>query len=488
MVNFGIYYFLLPWSTFLSHVMTPYPINPLSCPMLICRLYLPLLLSLYSAINSSAQPAIPKFETLKTISSTQVRPLRSTQPVLLQRANPLPLNDPYREQNIRIMELAGQDIPGRPSNTRQQQLEELRALLREEAGEMHKLVSRPFESNFQQFLRLNPDNFSITRAVYLTESAYDPELPPYETFEAAITEWAEFVKQIVKREDLTLMNNTAINYAIQKIYQQPNIFYSTKRKVSASVQPLSYDFNDPMGYKDWRKMFVSKLLHTRTGQCHSLPLFFLCVAEQLNTKAYLSLSPNHSFIQYFDEDGHRYNFECTNGNLVTQTWLMQSTYINATALKNGTYLDTLSSKQLYAQCLADLLLGYIHKLGYDGFSNQVTKQILSIDSNNIAALMTRANHYQLIFQDKLQAAGNPPQDAYPSYPQLFTAYNSMMMAQQKVEQTGFQEMPEEAYLRWLKSVEPENQQRQNKAEQERLRQKMNKLKNIKPTFINKPKD
>lgn len=234
-------------------------------------------------------------------------------------------------------------------------------------------------------------------------------------------------------------------------------------------------------------MFVSKLMRTRTGQCHSLPLFFLCVAEQLNAKAWLSLSPNHSFIQYFDEEGHRYNFEPTNGNLVTQTWLMQSTYINSTALKNKTYLDTLSSRKLYAQCLSDLLMGHLMKIGYNQFSDHLANQILVIDPANVTALMTQANYYYYIFRDELKAAGNPPESNYPAYPRLDGAFKRMQEARQKVEQTGFQEMPEEAYQKWLKSLELEKQQQQHKAEQQRLQQQIKQLKNIKSTIINQPK-
>ena len=124
-----------------------------------------------------------------------------------------------------------------------------------------------------------------------------------------------------------------------------------------------------------------------------MPLQYLAIAEQLGAKAYLSLSPEHSFMQYFDETGYRYNFETTNGNLVNQTWLMQSNYINATALKNKTYLDTLSNKQLYAQLLSDLLHNYTEKVGYDEFSEQLTEQILALNPKNLGAITTNQLQY-----------------------------------------------------------------------------------------------
>ncbi len=433
------------------------------------------------------QPATPKFESFQPTSTAHTPVLQPTQQFFPVQRNSLTLNDPYREQNLRLMQQGGMDIPGQPSINRQQQIAAVREVLREEAHERRDGASRPFQNSLRQFMQLNPDNFSITKAVYLAESAYDPNMPPYEQFEGAIKEWAALVKQTLKREGLNPANNTAINYAIQKLYRHTNTYYNSQTKKTYTIPPLRYDFEDMMGDKDWKKMFVSKLLQTKTGQCRSFPLFYLCVAEQLNTKAYLSLSPNHSFIQHFDSTGHRYNFECTNGNLVSQTWLAQSTFVNATALKNGTYLDTLSSKQLFAYCLSDLLLGYLMKIGYNNVSDQITKQILNIDSTNITALMTQANYNTYIFRDRLQEAGNPPPDAISNYPLLNAFYNNMQNAYKKVEQTGFQEMPPETYRKWLQSLELEKRKQQNKLEQERLENEIKKLKKIRPTFINRPK-
>ena len=122
------------------------------------------------------------------------------------------------------------------------------------------------------------------------------------------------------------------------MFSQNNIYYDTKTKKEFVAKKIAYDFDDFDGEKDWTKMFVTKLLQTNSGQCHSLPLLYLCIAEQLHAKAYLSLAPNHSFIQYFDSKGERKNFETTNGNLVNIIWLMQSNAISSIALKNKTYL------------------------------------------------------------------------------------------------------------------------------------------------------
>ncbi len=329
-----------------------------------------------------AQPSTPKFQTFQSIavqnSSGQLG--YTNNPIF--RSNPLLPNNAIEQQNRQILQQSVMNVPGTTNNVRQQQLDELRQELREEKrGQIlsQKMTwANIYLSKLQELSQMNPENFSLTKALYLVESAWYNNAPEYSEFEGAIKLWAEVVKKILSDEGLTKENNTAINYGFKKIFKPTTSISEGTVKNKVPIPTLSYDFNDPMGDSNWANMFVTKLLQSGKGQCHSMPLLYLAIAEQLQGKAWLSLSPNH-FIQYFDQKGRRYNFECTNGNLVTQTWLMQSTFVNATALKKGTYLDTLSSRQLYAQCLADMLLGYLNKIGYDGQVDQIANRILAID-------------------------------------------------------------------------------------------------------------
>jgi hypothetical protein len=418
------------------------------------------------------QPPIPKFETIQPIN-LQTSTSSSTQPFRLQSVVPLSPNDRYRDQNYRMMQQAGMTVPG-PTGTRQKNAADVNAVLNEEkaaeAAELNERRLSVFQNNLGQFLRLNPDSFSITKAVYLSESAYYDNPPLYKEFEQSIHQVAGIVGQILKRDGLSPKSNVAVNYAIQKIYSQQNQYFDSVTGRAYWVNRVHYDWDDFMGEHDWSKMFVTKVLQTGTGQCHSLPLFYLCLAEQLHAKAYLSLAPNHSFIQYFDNKGKRYNFEATNGNLVTQAWLMQSTYVNATALKNKTYLDTLSNRRLYAQCLADFLLSYLMKMRhYDDFSEEITRKILQIDSTNVTAMMEEANRAFTIFKYECQAAGNPSPSKYPEYPKLYAALKIWQDYDNMVTRTGFQEMPKQAYQEWLQSLQGEKQKELNKEEDERMR-------------------
>ncbi|MFN9798840.1 MAG: hypothetical protein ACK54P_02370 [Bacteroidota bacterium] len=149
-------------------------------------------------------------------------------------------------------------------------------------------------------------------------------------------------------------------------------------------KPYQYDFDDFKGETDWTKMFVTKLLKTGKGQCHSLPLLYLIFAEELKTKAWLSLAPEHSFVIFSDNAlKNFYFYETTNGNSVTDNFMLESGFITSQALKNKIYLDTLDQNGLIASFLADLIMGYTDKFGYDDFMASMVESLLKIYPNSI---------------------------------------------------------------------------------------------------------
>ena len=87
------------------------------------------------------------------------------------------------------------------------------------------------------------------------------------------------------------------------------------------------------------------------------------IMDELKQDAYLSLAPNHIYIKVQNKRAGWYNIELTCGDFPTDAWLMSSGYIHIDALRNGIYMDTLSSKQAVALCLVDLAHGYRAKFG-----------------------------------------------------------------------------------------------------------------------------
>ncbi|MBX2923991.1 MAG: hypothetical protein KF746_17460 [Chitinophagaceae bacterium] len=435
-----------------------------------------------------SQPSTPVFKSFQPVTTDKSMPPVNNFPS--QRPpnyNPLQPNDPYREQNLKLMRQGGMTILGAPGVNQQKQLEEIRREIQMADEDAYmRYSSGRYQQQFSRFLQMNPDDFSISKAIYLSESAWYDNPPSWQQFQASIQKYANVVKQMLQREGLSVKNNAAINYAIQKLYKQDNIYYDPITKKQQTLAKLEYDFNDPMGNNDWRNMFVIKLLDKGKGQCHSLPLNYLCVTEQLGGKAYLALSPSHSYIQYFDEKGRHYNFETTNGHFISEAWLMQSTGVSAAALKQGTYLDSLSGRRLYAHCLGDMLYGYVTKIGYDGVADQMVKKILETDSSNISALSIQAWYLREVLNEKAYMAGSPPPEQLINYPALYAIYKDLMTVYAKLDQIGVQSMPPDVYRQWLKSMDEDNQKEQDRQEYEKLLRQIQKLKKIKPTFTNTP--
>jgi DNA primase len=138
--------------------------------------------------------------------------------------------------------------------------------------------------------------------------------------------------------------------------------------------------------------------------------------------------------------------------------------------------------------MADFQLAYLMKNGYDNFSQQLSNQILTIDSTNINALMANSNYTTYIFRNLLQKANFPPNEKFAEYPELQAAYNKMIALQQKLTERGYQDMPAQQYKDWLKSIELEKQKQRYREEQERMKREIEQLKKIKSTFTNTPKD
>jgi hypothetical protein len=409
----------------------------------------------------------------------------------LPNINPIFADNAIEEQNRRILQQHSM-LPGQITTPQQvKQLADIeRDLMEEKFYREHIEWSNKtaiYRQAFGMLNQLNPDNFSITNAVFIVENAFLDNKFPYKEFFKALELRADHVKQILKRENLDSKNNIALNYGIQKLYAGSNAYYNPTTKQTVTVPPFKYDFNDFRGEQDYTKMFTIKLLGTGKGQCHSMPLLYLMIAEQLGAKAWLSLAPQHSFIQFVDRNGNLMNFETTNGNLVSTHWLYQSGYINANALKERTYLDTLSQRQLYAQCMADLLLGYLKKFGYDDFAEQIRQRIMQLNPNNMTALIVDTETKKRVAMQKILAAGKPPEEKLSQYPEAYQAFLAMQDAFDRVDALGYQDMPKEAYQAWLKSIEQEKKKQEQRELKEKMSREIEGLRNTKQTFVNKSK-
>lgn len=335
--------------------------------------------------------------------------------------------------------------------------------------EKYAVTKTYWDALFQLEDMAQTNNLSLLKAIYLVENAYLDNKLPFDRFQKLITDKTELCQYIIKRDKLP-DNDLAKHYAIQKLFSEKISRYDSRTKTTKVISSFHYDFNDFFGHEHWENMFVSKLLITGKGQCHSMPLLYLIMAEQLGTKAYLSFAPSHTYIQFYDPKGTTYHFETTNGKLVSNNWLMQSGFINATAIKRQTYLDTTGQKQLVADLMMDLTFGYLRKYGNDEFVKQTLKDVQSLSPNNLQALILQAQIATDRAKQAIRAAGTPPPDKLPQYPEAYHSYTEMQAAYKRIDDLGYQDMPPDVYQKWLASVKKEGQKQESAEISARLKQ------------------
>lgn len=297
---------------------------------------------------------------------------------------------------------------------------------------------------------------SLKRAVYLVENAYYENTMPYQQFDETLKNIGYLISLKIKEEkmpDTDLAKNLAIYQFMADTFK---VKIPHKENQIFTHYPFQYDFVDYKGQEDYRKMFVSKVLQTNSGQCHSLPLLYLLIAKELKAKAWMSYSPNHTFIKFM-VNGRLQNYETTNRYIVSDALIMQSGFIRAEALANKVYLDTLSEKNLIAHCLMDLALGYQYKYGYNEFSLKCADLALKHHPQNITALMTKTNYYGILLDYLAQQSREKrlPRVDLEQIPEAYAIYQKMVQAQKDLDEIGFAEMPDEAYQSWLKSINQE---------------------------------
>lgn len=322
--------------------------------------------------------------------------------------------------------------------------------------------SEYYRTVFDKMLLLNPDNYSIKDVNFKIENAYFENKLDQEEFERAIKQTGEFLIAKMKESNYDLNSNTAKNFMLFEFFTQTLQVKGFKEKHF----PLKYDFDDYRGEKDWTKMFVTKLLKTGTGQCHSMPLLYLILAEEIDAEAYAALSPNHSYIKFQDEKGKWHNIELTNGMFTVSSFILNSGYIKAEAIQNQIYMKNLSKQELLSQFYIDLATGYIHKFGYDDFVEKVVNKALELYPNNINANMVMSNFYTFRFEYAMKKIGiNPTVNSelkqIRNYPGTVKWLNQTNHQYKKIDDLGYQPMPDHAYESWLGSLKEAKNKQEN---------------------------
>ena len=319
-----------------------------------------------------------------------------------------------------------------------------------------------YQTAFSEIMKMaeTQNEFSIAKANFIVENAYYENTGNYQNFERTINEIGQFLNWKMQEYGLDSTDNLAKNMLLFRFFTDTLEIKSKNLK----HYPFTYDFEDYSGKEDWTKMFVSKALMTNSGQCHSLPLLYLILAEKIGTEAQLAYSPRHTYIKFKDNTGKWYNVELTNGMMTTDAFILQSGYIKSETLRNKIYMQPLNENQLLSLMLFDLAKGYTVKYCYDEFVGKVIDEALRLDSTNIVAQALKSDYLTIKFDYISKQLGITEQNymqkiaRYPKAKQAFIARNKQY---DKMDNLGYQEMPADAYEKWLNSLNEAHQKQQS---------------------------
>ncbi len=312
---------------------------------------------------------------------------------------------------------------------------------------------------------LEGSDLSFKRAVFLTENAYWNNELEYERFCSQISELSSLCEGIMRSREL-VYNGDDEN--IVKKHAAIFSLLTDTLKIAYGNDVLNYpsflyDFEDFSGSDDWTKMFVTKLISSHKGNCHSLPFLYKILAEEMGEDAYLSLAPNHIYIKLYNKQNGWYNTELTSGVFPIDAWLMASGYIHTDAIRSGIYMDTLGQKQSIAVCMTDLAQGYARKYGKDSsdFVLKACNTALRYYPNYINAILLRAET-QKHRMEQLMQDRQIPYAELKTHPETQVLFDQLKSDYARIHELGYRKMPDSMYMDWLLSLKQEKSKYDNK--------------------------
>jgi RHS repeat-associated protein len=310
---------------------------------------------------------------------------------------------------------------------------------------------------------------SFKRAVFLTENAYLENQFSYEEFQEPIDALTRLTKAVVFNDGLDYKKKdrqqVLLAGSIYRVMKDTLIFENPENGTGFIKHPYTYDTVDFWGAKDWTKMFVVKLLSTQTGNCHSLPILYKILADELGAEAWLSITPNHTYIKQWNDKTGWYNTELTSGRFPYDAEIKNNSYIKTEAIVAGVYMDTLTAKENISYAITDLAQGFIKKFGYDDIITPVrwldTALIYYPDYPN--ALILRAELLKKGYEKSMTEKGER-NFLKPNDPELKNRFEQLEKAYFAVHQVGYRRMPKEMYLNWLYRVRNDTTRKPHKFE------------------------
>lgn len=200
-------------------------------------------------------------------------------------------------------------------------------------------------------------------------------------------------------------------------------------------RPFAYDHANLRG-ANVRVKLISHYLETRLGDCVSMPLLFLILADRIGLNVALSTAPFHVFVRHIDPTGRATNFETTSGaNPARDEWLRQSRPMSDRAIESGLYMRTLCRREGIALMATTVLQFLMDSRRYED-AVEVAEAILAHNPRDAVALVNMGCAYQHIlrrdFPDDYGMQCLVPPHLQPRYQFLQLRHRSVFLAAERL--------------------------------------------------------
>jgi hypothetical protein len=314
---------------------------------------------------------------------------------------------------------------------------------------------------------LDSTKYNFKKAVFTVENAYEYGELDTISLNKNIKTLSNLIMSVVKSRKLKNYNYRDRS----KIEKYASLFTVMTDTIKFNIQgkeidwlPYKYDFDDIWGIDSWSNMFVSKLLYTKKGNCHSMPYLYKILAEELGETAHLALAPNHVYIKHRNEKNGWYNTELTSGIFPKDAWIMASGYVHLNAIRNGLYMKALNNNESIALMFIDLAQGYQKRFPEiidTTFVMKCCETALKYFPNLPTALILKLETTKKELEYYAEEKGKTVEQIFKE-PKAKEIFKNLTNQVRHISDLGYRQMPKEMYLDWLISLQKEKAKYTNK--------------------------
>jgi regulator of sirC expression with transglutaminase-like and TPR domain len=190
--------------------------------------------------------------------------------------------------------------------------------------------------------------------------------------------------------------------------------YLYGKHASNNHQPYQYDFDDPKG-KNLKNKTLGRYITSKKGNCVSMPVLMLVIADRMGLDVGLAAAPEHVLIKFAEpETGKTYNVEATSGGgFARAKWYQDQMHITDQALKSGIYLQKLSRKETAAEILS-LLGEHYYAVGDYDKAIETFKFILRYHPRSVYSILKIGASYAKLFNQRFAGKYRTDEEVPPS--------------------------------------------------------------------------